>query len=549
MFSAIILFTLGLCLSALLCLAKTEEEVLQNVLQKAKNGDLKAMIILAEAFEHRYYDRFSDCLTHKYTNDSKILPGIGGMLRKGNEIPHCDEWYRKADKKGHKDALFCLARFYSRIEKQELALPLYQEAAEKGHSGAQYELALHNLAHSADFGDDDIYESMKKAAEGGHIEAQYKLARMYLFGDWVPFSDLQEARKWFKKAAAGGHEQAALEGCIAELVNSAEEGKDITEALNRIGQPGSHDYFDAIAKGIIVAESSSYLKAEQILQELFFNQTIGKYLPSEVQGFSELEKLNWQATALQDPQAYFRLGQCHYHGIGLSRNLFEAFRHYQIAAELGHPQATFELADCLWFAEGTAVDEAAAQKWYKAAAELGSEDARQALEAIRIREKSRIFELNDYSNPRRIDIQAAELNKLIKQAKAKDQLARFELAVRYYHGYGVPKDTKESYYWLGQIDKESVPLAYYFHSKHFCKTESSKQTDLIMVLYALENVDRRDPDNAEAWYQLGKFCAESYLDIEDGPEIEKIIEYLTKAAKLGHPGAQYLLYLYFGSGE
>lgn len=130
MFSAIILITMGLCLSALLCLAKTEEEVLQNVLQKAKNGDIKAMIMLAEAFEHRYYDRFSDCLTYKYTNDSKILPGIGGMLHKGNEIPHCDEWYKKADKKGHKDALFCLARFYSRIEKQELPF-LYTKRRQK----------------------------------------------------------------------------------------------------------------------------------------------------------------------------------------------------------------------------------------------------------------------------------------------------------------------------------------------------------------------------------------------------------------------------------
>lgn len=544
MLSTIILFTIGLFLSALLCLAKTKN----FVLQRAKNGDVEAMIMLAEGFEHFHYARLADGITYKYTNSSKVIPEIREMQFRHNKDLNCDVWYRRADKKGHKDALFCLARFYNRIQKQELALPLYKEAAGKGHSGAQYELALLSLAHPADMSDYEIYEPMKNAAEGGHIEAQYKLARMYLFGDWVPYLDLQEARKWFKKAAAGGHKQAGLEGYIAELVNSAEEGKDISEVLNRIGQPGSHDYFDAIAKGIILAESSSYLKAEQSLQELFFNQTIGKYLPMEVQGVSELEKLNWQATALQDPQAFFDLGQCHYHGIGLSRNLFEAYRHYQIAAELGHPQAAFELGDCLWFKEGTAVDEAAAQKWYKAAAELGSEDARQALEAIRIREKSRIFELNDYFNPRRIDIQAAELNKLIKQAKAKDQQARFELAVRYYHGYGVPKDPKESYYWLEQTDKESVPLAYYFRSKHFSKTECSKETDLILALYSLENIDKKDPDNAEAWYQLGKLYAECYNDQEDSPEIQKAIDYLTKAAKMGHPGAQYLLYLYFGSG-
>ena len=53
------------------------------------------------------------------------------------------------------------------------------------------------------------FEELKKNAEQGDADAQYNLGNAYLNGNGVE-KDLEEAAKWFKKAADRGHKEARL---------------------------------------------------------------------------------------------------------------------------------------------------------------------------------------------------------------------------------------------------------------------------------------------------------------------------------------------------
>lgn len=80
--------------------------------------------------------------------------------------------------------------------------------------------AIYNLAKAYEFGDgyeedgEKAFELYLEAAGGGHIEAQYKLAKVYEFGDLGEIEDEEEAFEWCLKAANNGHINAMYE--IAE---------------------------------------------------------------------------------------------------------------------------------------------------------------------------------------------------------------------------------------------------------------------------------------------------------------------------------------------
>lgn len=85
------------------------------------------------------------------------------------------------------------------------------ESAEQGCAEAQYMLA--ECYFSGEGVKEDLQEALKwflKAAEQGHAEAQHEVG--YYFYDVK--KDLQEALKWFFKAAEQGHAEAQYRiGC------------------------------------------------------------------------------------------------------------------------------------------------------------------------------------------------------------------------------------------------------------------------------------------------------------------------------------------------
>ncbi|MBQ2247511.1 MAG: SEL1-like repeat protein [Tidjanibacter sp.] len=127
-----------------------------------------------------------------------IMGCIQGQFDKENRI----RWFLSAAKQGHIEAQYRLGQAYVNDSDYEEAKKWLLRAAEKGHTNAQYELAgLLGLTV------EQQAEWTYKAAIKGHVEAQRSLGGKYFFGNGVT-KDVNEAVKWYRKAAEQGDEYA-----------------------------------------------------------------------------------------------------------------------------------------------------------------------------------------------------------------------------------------------------------------------------------------------------------------------------------------------------
>ena len=95
----------------------------------------------------------------------------------------------------------------------EKAVSLFQQAAQRGHMGAQYALGeLYYYENGTNFCyKDDIEKSIywfKEAAKQGHVGAQVFLGQIYFFGKNGARKNLTKAKYWVKKAANQGDDSS-----------------------------------------------------------------------------------------------------------------------------------------------------------------------------------------------------------------------------------------------------------------------------------------------------------------------------------------------------
>jgi hypothetical protein len=153
-------------------------------------------------------------------------PCVAQNLKKAAKI------YRRAVELGNVDAFNNLAYMYDGgkgvNQDKKKAMQLYRMAAERGDAVAQC-----NLGFSLDqlSGHDEAMPWFKMAAEQGYTHAEFQLGICMLERqrDWInsqskafrgqdiddaAVADLDEARRWLRRAAAKGHEPAiaALDG-------------------------------------------------------------------------------------------------------------------------------------------------------------------------------------------------------------------------------------------------------------------------------------------------------------------------------------------------
>lgn len=107
-----------------------------------------------------------------------------------------------------KEDLAAQAEAFSQAGNDREALPLFREAAEQGHPGAQYRLGLmYRQGDVIEHDDEKAMTWFRKAAEQGHAEAQFYVGWLHWKGEGAEQKD-EEAIKWFRKAAEQGHERA-----------------------------------------------------------------------------------------------------------------------------------------------------------------------------------------------------------------------------------------------------------------------------------------------------------------------------------------------------
>ena len=182
-----------------------------------------------------------------YSESNKVQPASswlkaaeGGDTRAQYELGRCYEdgegvapdqseamkWYRRSAQGGYAPAQFILGYFHQgghRLENNhDEVVRWYGKAADQGYAKAQYNLGCYYSAGQSELGKvvprgptvwstigipenlDEAVKWYRKAAENGHARAQYFMGKSYHSGAGVP-KDQVDAFKWWRKAAEQGH--------------------------------------------------------------------------------------------------------------------------------------------------------------------------------------------------------------------------------------------------------------------------------------------------------------------------------------------------------
>ena len=132
-------------------------------------------------------------------------------------------WIQRAAIEGNAEAQFLLGQMYHAGTALEanpaLAHSWFEKAALQGYESAIQLLHLiENIGYQLEESWYHRLPGLRKLAEDGDSEAQYQLAQRYEHGVGGVDRDLQVARNWYTRAAAGGNSQArqALEELRAQ---------------------------------------------------------------------------------------------------------------------------------------------------------------------------------------------------------------------------------------------------------------------------------------------------------------------------------------------
>ena len=286
------------------------------------------------------------------------------------------------------DVKFHSAKLEESQEHWQKAISLYQEAADMGHSGAEYALGrLYASGQGVERDSAKATEWYRRAAEHGHADAQYSLGERYANGEGVE-RDGAEAAKWYRKAAQHGHADAqyGLGECYAngEGVerDSAEAAKWYRQAAEQGHANAQFMFGECCRKGEGVERNSAeaakwyrqaaeqgHANAQYMLGERYYS---GDGVNEDCE-----EAVKWYRMAAErgHADAQYMLGECCYSGDGVKRDKAEAVKWYRMAAEQGHADAQYSLGNCLRTGQGAEKNPAEAEEWYNKAAAQGHQDA------------------------------------------------------------------------------------------------------------------------------------------------------------------------------
>ena len=200
-------------------------------------------------------------------------------------------------------------------------------------------------------------------ANNGDVEAMDTLGAAYEdgeddedFGILGIEKDLEEAVKWYRKAAEQGYARAQY-----NLGHCYEYGKGVEK--NEI----------ETVKWYRKAAEQGYAVAQNGFGFCYDNGTgVEK---------NEVEAVKWYRKAAEQgyARAQYNLGVCYDNGTGVEENEIEAVKWYRKAAEQGYADAQYCLGGCYFIENGVKKNEVEAVKWFRKAAEQGNADAQYGL--------------------------------------------------------------------------------------------------------------------------------------------------------------------------
>lgn len=238
-----------------------------------------------------------------------------------NDIKQAIEYFERAAKNGSIDAFIGLASLYSAgkgVQRDmNKALSYAKQAADtndpRGHM-------LYGYILEQDQKFDQAFIEYKKAADNGEVTSMGNIARLYQFGLGCKV-DIKKALHYFKMAADKGDPNSA--NSYAFLLQKGQNGagkRDINEIIK---------YYNISVKAKHTVAMNNlgilYLKGDQ-LSGL-------KPKPEEA------IKLFKMAADNGNPSGFLNIGFMYEKGVGRKKDLAEAKKFYQLAAEKGDPFA------------------------------------------------------------------------------------------------------------------------------------------------------------------------------------------------------------------
>jgi len=271
--------------------------------------------------------------------------------------------YRKAANLGSSEGAYEVGHLFDLGDDVDIseaeAIKWYETASKLGNAKAQAELARHYYFGYGVKRDNQIaFDYYKKSAEGGYAPAMFELARCYHNGTGTEYSE-ENALIWYQKSAELDNIDALLEmGKIYEngytVTQDIEKAFKCYERANELGNAKGllsmakcYLYGIGVEKNVTMAfetykkaADTKLPEAQALFGDCFFNGT------GTLQNYREAVKYYKIGMRGKDHHAYYAYGRCLELGVGgVLRNMKEALKNYQEAADLGDDDAAYELGD------------------------------------------------------------------------------------------------------------------------------------------------------------------------------------------------------------
>jgi hypothetical protein len=261
------------------------------------------------------------------------------------------EWYGKAARQGHSEALLKQAITLSMLddaESRKQAEEFIETLVRNNNAGAIREKALRFSKDPA-----QVVGLLRRSAELGGAAAMASLGDCYANGTGVT-KDPAEAAAWYRKAADKKDPQGQL-----SYANCLRDGFGVERNE------------EESAKWLRLAVAQNHGPAQVRMGRLLLAQGSSK----AVEAFQYFEK-----AALKDhAEGQYELGCCYENGIGVGKDPVEAVFWYRKSAQSDWPDGLVAYGRCLLHGVGVAPSKGLARIWLGRAAKLGRDEAAKLL--------------------------------------------------------------------------------------------------------------------------------------------------------------------------
>lgn len=283
------------------------------------------------------------------------------------------EWYKKAFELGHVHAGYHIARMYETgicVEKnEELAREWFLKAIVQGDLYSIGRMSMDALIIVDE--DNNIVEDsiLYRKAKSGSSSARSLIVEAYLVGGEQIEPDIAKAYEWCVEGAENGDQLFQImagDMCLTGGVPG--KGKDDAFRWYRMASEGLDIHPDVYYKlGCLYMEGKGVAKDEAKAVELFMRAE------KEIEGMEEAQVALGEA---------FRMGK------GVPKNINEAVKWYEKAAESGNELAFLRLGNLYEEGEGVAKNLSLAADYYEKAMDMAfdedvEEEARVSLSRVR----------------------------------------------------------------------------------------------------------------------------------------------------------------------